>query len=54
VSQSSIPTWQTIFIVDAHRDDGQRFVVRADERLTAFMELESAISPKTPGCNDLG
>jgi hypothetical protein len=24
--------------------DGKRFVVRADEKLTAFMELESAIS----------
>jgi hypothetical protein len=27
--------------LDAHRDDGKRFVVRADERLTAFLELES-------------
>jgi len=27
---------QTIWIVDAHRDDGKRFVVRADEKLTAF------------------
>jgi hypothetical protein len=35
---------RTIFIADAHRDDGKRFVVRADERLTAFLELESAIS----------
>jgi hypothetical protein len=34
---------RTIWIADAHRDDGKRFVVRADERLTAFMELESAI-----------
>jgi hypothetical protein len=25
----------------AHRSDGKRFVVRADEKLTAFMELES-------------
>jgi hypothetical protein len=32
-----------IFIADAHRGDGQRFVVRADEKLTAFVELESAI-----------
>ena len=24
-------------------EDGKRFVVRADEKLTAFMELESAI-----------
>jgi hypothetical protein len=34
---------QTLWIVDAHRDDGKRFVVRADEKLTAFMQLESAI-----------
>jgi hypothetical protein len=34
---------RTIWIVDAHRDDGQRFVVHADEKLTAFLELESAI-----------
>jgi hypothetical protein len=27
---------QTIWIADAHRDDGKRFVVRADEKLTAF------------------
>jgi hypothetical protein len=33
---------RTIFAVDAHRD-GQRFIVRADEKLMAFMELESAI-----------
>ena len=28
-------------IADAHRDDRQRFVVRAGEKLTAFLELES-------------
>jgi len=33
---------RTIFVVDAHRD-GQRFIVRADEKLTVFVELESAI-----------
>jgi hypothetical protein len=27
-------------IADAHRDDGKRFVAHADERLTAFLELE--------------
>jgi hypothetical protein len=32
---------RTIFVVDAHRGDGQRFIVRADEKLTAFLELES-------------
>ena len=31
---------RTIWIVDAHRDDGRRFVARADEKLTAFLELE--------------
>ena len=35
---------RAIFVVDAHRN-GQRFVVRADEKLTAFMELESAVEP---------
>jgi hypothetical protein len=30
---------RTLWIVDAHRDDGQRFVVRSDEMLSAFLEL---------------
>ena len=34
---------RTIFVADAHRDDGTRFVVHADEKLTAFFELESAV-----------
>src|SRR5881227_941497 len=33
---------RTIWIVDAHRG-GQRFIGRADEKLSAFLELESAI-----------
>jgi hypothetical protein len=37
---------RTIWIADAHRDDGKRFVVRADEKLTAFIELESACSQR--------
>jgi hypothetical protein len=32
-----------IWIADAHCDNGKRFVVRAEEKLTAFVELESAI-----------
>jgi hypothetical protein len=32
-----------IWIADAHRGDGKRFVVRADEKSTAFAELESTI-----------
>jgi hypothetical protein len=35
---------RTIWIADAHRDDGKRFVVRADEKLTVYLELESADS----------
>ena len=31
-----------IFVVQAHRD-GKRFVVRADEKLTAFIELERQV-----------
>jgi hypothetical protein len=34
---------RTFFIADAHRGDGKRFVVRADKKLTAFVELESAV-----------
>jgi hypothetical protein len=41
--QPLIPTGGTIWIVDAHRSDGDRYIVRADEKLTAFLELESAI-----------
>jgi hypothetical protein len=33
---------RTIWIADTHRD-GKRFIVRADEILTAFLELERAI-----------
>lgn len=31
---------RTIFVADAHRDDGNRYVVHADEKLAAFLELE--------------
>jgi hypothetical protein len=34
---------RTIWIADAHRDNGKRFVTCSDEKLTAFVELESAI-----------
>jgi len=37
---------QTIWIADAHRGDGKRFVVRADEMLTAFLQLESQLAVK--------
>ena len=31
---------RTIWVVGAHRGDGKRFVVREDEKLTVFVELE--------------
>ena len=34
---------QTMFVVDAHRGDGKRFIVHADEILTAGVELQSVI-----------
>jgi hypothetical protein len=43
--------WQTIWIVDAHRGDGKRYVVRADEILTAFLELESVVRAVTAGAS---
>jgi hypothetical protein len=45
---------RTIWIADAHRGDGKRFVVGADELLTALVELESTIGDaKTPkDCED--
>jgi len=36
-----------IWIADAYRDDRRRFVVRASELLTAFLELESLIPGST-------
>jgi hypothetical protein len=34
---------RTIWIADAHRSDGKRFVVHADEKLTTFIGLESVV-----------
>ena len=34
---------RTIRITDAHCRDGNRFVVRADDKLTAFLELQLPI-----------
>src|SRR5947199_10370836 len=36
--------------VDAHRDDGKRFVARSDEKLTGFLELERVTDES--GCDD--
>jgi hypothetical protein len=35
---------RTIWIAGAHRGDGKRFVVRADEKLMAFVELIAILS----------
>jgi len=34
---------QTTFVGAAHRDDGNRFIVHADEKLSAFVELKPRI-----------
>ena len=46
---------RTIWIADAHRGDGKRFVVRADEKPSAFLELERdvCIHLLTERANDL-
>jgi hypothetical protein len=38
---------RTIRNADSRCDDGKGFVVRADEKLTAFVELESALRTVT-------
>ena len=37
---------RTIWIANAHRDAGKRFVVQADEKLAAFAALESQLAVK--------
>jgi hypothetical protein len=37
---------ETIWIADAHRDNGRRFVARSEEKLTAFLELERVTKKK--------
>jgi hypothetical protein len=34
---------QMLFNVDAHRNDGRRYIVRADEPLAAFLELQATL-----------
>jgi hypothetical protein len=34
---------RTIWIADTHRDDGKRFIVHADELLTAFLEPQREV-----------
>jgi hypothetical protein len=44
---------RTIWIADAHGYDGHRFIVHADDKLTAFVELEVAIRVGIPLTNTL-
>ena len=47
---------KTIWIVDAHGDDGKRFIVHADEKLTALVELEligAAERPEECGAREI-
>jgi len=34
---------RTIWIADAHRDDGKCFILDADEKLSTFVELERQV-----------
>jgi hypothetical protein len=34
---------RTIWIVDAHHGDGRRFIVHADDKLSAFVELQRQV-----------
>jgi hypothetical protein len=43
VSQQSIPKGKQSLLQTRTATNGKRFVVRADEKLTAFVELEVAI-----------
>ena len=43
------PAKMNFAVADAHRDDGKRFIVHADEKLTAFLEL----GPATRVCGEL-
>jgi hypothetical protein len=40
------PRRRIIWIADAHRGDGKHFVVCADEKLSALIELKSAASSR--------
>ena len=39
---------QTIFVADAHRDNGKRFIVTADKKLRAFLELQRVTRESLP------
>lgn len=35
-----------LFLVDCHRGDGKRFIVRSDEMLTAFLEVQAQVEDR--------
>ena len=41
-------TDRVLFTADAHGHDGKRFIVTADEKLTAFLELERIARDRKP------
>ena len=43
ISATEIGGGPAIWIADAHRGDGKRFIVHADEILSAFVELEREV-----------
>jgi hypothetical protein len=43
VSREDHSNRRTIFVADAHRYDGRRFIVQSDDKLTAFVELERQV-----------
>jgi hypothetical protein len=45
-SFESDSTSRVLFIADAYASIGRRFTVLADDRLTAFLELQTAIHSK--------
>jgi hypothetical protein len=51
VCQPWILASRPIWIADAHRGERKRFVVRADEKLMAFLELEAATRAKVQSKN---
>ncbi len=42
-SSQTDSTGRVLFTADAYSRDGRRFIILSDEKLSAFLELESAI-----------
>jgi hypothetical protein len=46
-SSATCNVWR--WVVDAYRGDGQRYIVESDELLSAFLELEATLLPRSGG-----